>query len=335
MNTINTTTINGDMTLNEWMDYLMSSERILSARRNTIRNLKERYKHNIQEILGEKILSKITPLECQEVLNKMYEQGYAATTMSLTRSVMHNIFENALGYNIISINPVTRFVKCPFRPKNTQVVLSMSEHTKLIDYLNNNDFIYACQVRFILQTGLRIGELIALKWEDVDFNKRKIHIRATMEYVPALERFVRSEPKSYSGKRTIDLTTEAINCLQVHYLKDVKFIGTEFGDFVFLNDSGKPIKLTTYDQGLRRLAKRCGIKTFSMHALRRTFATRCAESGMMANILQAVMGHSDISTTLRYYVKATDEQTAIELGRFDDYMKNAIQFPQPFMGARI
>ena len=219
MNTI----CNSEMTLDEWVSYLLSSEKILTARRNTVRNLKERYEHNIRKLLGDKALGQITPLDCQEVLNVMYYEDFAATTMSLTRSVMHNIFENAFGYNLIPQNPVTRFVKCPFKQKNSQTVLTIKEQVKLISYLNNSDYKYACQVRFILQTGLRIGELIALKWEDVDFDNKRIRIRATMEYVPSLKEFIRSEPKSYSAKRTIYLTPEALNCLRVHYIKNFPF----------------------------------------------------------------------------------------------------------------
>ncbi len=312
-------------TLNDWFAVYMAEDKSRSVRRNTIRNIEARWTYNIGPILGDMPITEIRPLDCQSVLNRMFDEGYAVTTMNLTRSIMHNIFESALGYEVISENPVKRSVRTPPRPKKEQVVLNIDEQQRLIEYFNNNDYIYEHQVRFILQTGLRIGELTALKWKDVDFENSVINISATMEYVPDKADFVRSEPKSLSAHRSIYLTDEAKNVLRVRYLLSKSYKDSPYADYVFLNDNGMPIKLVIYDGSLKRLAKRVNIRPFSMHALRRTFASRCAESGMLANVLQSVMGHSDITTTLRYYVKLSEDEKAREMMNFENYLKGKIQ----------
>ena len=307
-------------TLSDWYAVYLTEDKSRSVRRNTIRNIRDRWTYNIEPIIGNRPISEIRPLDCQSVINRMYDQGFAVTTMNLTRSIMHNIFESAVGYEIISENPVKRSVRVPARPKKEQIVLSLDEQMTLLDYLDNNDFIYANQVRFILQTGLRAGELTGLKWENIDFDNSIVNISATMEYVPEHGDFVRTEPKSNSALRNINLTREARNVLQLQYLLRKQYSGSPYSEHVFLNNKGMPVRHAAYDDSLKRLAKSAHIRSFSMHALRRTFATRCAESGMLANVLQYVMGHSDITTTLRYYVKVNETERANEMVNFEKYL---------------
>ena len=174
---------------------------------------------------------------------------------------------------------------------------------------------YENQYRFILQTGLRTGELVGLKWKDVDLKSKTIQIRRSMEYRYSAKKWRIGEPKSKSGYRTIPLTEEAVTILkkQKEKNKRISEISTEWEEFVFLCRKGTPVKNSTYDTALFKICDKAKIPRFSMHILRHTFATRCIEAGMKPKILQMLLGHSNIGITMNLYVHTTEEEKKKEM----------------------
>ena len=122
-------------------------------------------------------------------------------------------------------------------------------------------------------------------------------------------------PKSKSGFRTIPLTEEAIRILKAQKEKNnrIKVISMAWGNQVFLCKKGEPVKNSTYDAALFKICDKVGIKRFSMHVLRHTFATRCIEGGMLPKTLQKILGHSNIGITMNLYVHITEEEKQKEI----------------------
>jgi integrase len=174
-----------------------------------------------------------------------------------------------------------------------------------------------------LQTGLRTGELIGLRWSDIDFENKVMHIERSMEYRHSVGEWRIGKPKSQSGIRDVDLTDEAIAILhnQKEKLKSLKMINIDFKDCVFLCRKGEPTKNSAYDSTLFKLCDKAGIDRFSMHVLRHTFATRCIEGGMRPKTLQVLLGHSNVSITMNLYVHVTDDERANELDRVKNVLK--------------
>ena len=110
-------------------------------------------------------------------------------------------------------------------------------------------------------------------------------------------------------------TDEAIRILKAQKEKNSKLKVTkmEWKDQVFLCRKGEPVKNSTYDTALFKICDKVGIKRFSMHVLRHTFATRCIEGGMLPKTLQKILGHSNIGITMNLYVHITEEEKQKEI----------------------
>ena len=201
------------------------------------------------------------------------------------------------------------------KPSQKKEALTIDTQKKFLEYAKGQS--YENQYRFVLQTGLRTGELIGLKWEDIDFTKKTLKIQRSMEYRHSVGEWRIGEPKSKSGYRTIPLTDEAVRILiaQKEKNKNIKEIQEEWSEFIFLSRKGEPVKNSAYDTALFKICDKAEIKRFSMHVLRHTFATRCIEGGMMPKTLQKILGHSNIGITMNLYVHITEEEKQKEIDK--------------------
>lgn len=309
------------MTLNAWFDYWIEIKH-RTVRPNTARNYTERYNINIRPILGDKILSEITTIHCQLLMNDMADKGYRSTTIYQARIALYNMLEYAHQNDVIPKNPCNRLVKSNIgKQSSKKEALTLEQQKAFCDIIKGTAYEY--QYRFLLQTGLRTGELVGLKWQDVDFKNRLLTIERTTEYRHSAGVWRTGEPKSKSGYRTIPLTEEAITVLHLQKLKNSTFpvIQMEWRDTIFLCKKGTPIKNSTYDTMLFKLCEKANIPKFSMHVLRHTFATRCIEAGMKPKTLQTILGHSNIGITMNRYVHTTEDEKLSEMDSIADKLK--------------
>ena len=212
------------------------------------------------------------------------------------------MFMDAVENNLIYKNPVTKSVKYNIGKESKKVrALTIEEQKKFLEVSKNTSNYN--QYAFILQTELRTGELIGLKWTDINFEKKELTIRRSAEFRYIVGEWRIGEPKSKSGYRTIPLTEMAIEILkdQKAKMKKLKIINLEFKDYVFLSRKGEPTKNSAYDTTLFKLCDKAGIERFSMHVLRHTFATRCIEANMRPKTLQVILGHSNVGITMNLY----------------------------------
>ena len=292
----------GDMTVTAWFDYWIENIKGDSIRPNTIRNYKERFEHNIKKCIGNMILSEVKPMHCQNVLNQMKDE-YKTSTIYQTRITLYCMFSDAVENDVIHKNPVTKAVKYNIgkEPKKVRA-LTIDEQKKFLEVAEKSSNYN--QFAFILQTGLRTGELIGLKWSDIDWEKHVVHIQRSMEYRYSVGEWRIGEPKSKSGYRDVPLTEEAIAILkrQKEKLREIKVINMQFKEHVFLCRKGEPTKNSAYDTTLFKLCDKAGIERFSMHVLRHTMATRCIEGGMRPKTLQVKIGRASCRERVCLYV---------------------------------
>ena len=301
------------MMVEAWFEYWISIKE-KTVRPNTVRNYRERYHRNISIVIGKMLLIDVKPIHCQKIFSDMADEGYKTTTIYQTRIALYNMLDFAKENDVIINNPCKKSVTSDMgQPSDKKEALTIDVQRKFLEAARDQS--YENQYRFVLQTGLRTGELVGLKWDDIDFKNKTLTISRTMEYRYKVGEWRIGPPKSGSGYRTVPLTDEAIRILKAQKEKNskIKVIPMEWADQVFLCRKGEPVKNSTYDTALFKICDKVGIKRFSMHVLRHTFATRCIEAGMMPKTLQKILGHSNIGITMNLYVHITEDEKYKEI----------------------
>lgn len=313
-----------DMLVDAWFEYWIDLKK-KTVRPNTVRNYSERYERNIKNVIGNKLLTEVKPIHCQKIFSDMADEGYKTTTIYQTRIALYNMLEFAKENKVIITNPCKKSVKSDIgKPSDKKEALTIDDQRRFLAAAKGQSYEY--QYRFALQTGLRTGELVGLKWEDINFESKTLTIERSMEFRYKVGEWRVGPPKSKSGYRTIPLTDEAICILKAQKEKNrkLKVIDKEWADTVFLCRKGQPVKNSTYDTALFKICDKAGIKRFSMHVLRHTFATRCIEGGMMPKTLQKILGHSNIGITMNLYVHITEEEKQKEIDLVAEALKAGV-----------
>ena len=323
-----------DMTVDAWFNRWLKDV-VGNRAPNTLRNYRERYEHNVQPFIGSMLLRDVKPMDCQMILNAM-ESDYAGSTIRQTYMTMGTFFKSAKDNGFIDRHPMdgVRYTK-PVRAVDDIHFLTVDEQKRFLEAAKGSHN-YA-QYALILETGLRTGEMIGLTWDAIDWEKHILTVNKTLEYRHKQGVWRAGPPKTESSYRTIPLTDTAYDILREiydtrEYRKESKDLSTVLTfmdrktgqkrklvmrDLVFINwRTGMPAKNSSYDTHLYKLCDDAGIERFCMHALRHTYATRAIESGMQPKVLQKLLGHASITTTMNRYVHVTDDSMKKAVAQF-------------------
>ena len=336
-----TTGLTSTITVDTWFYYWFDNI-ITDLSPNTRRNYKERYEKNVQSFIGKLMISEVKPMHCKMVLNGMLDD-YAGSTIRQTYIAMGTMFRAAVMNDVIKKHPMdgVRYTK-PVKSMSEHRVLTVDEQKRFLEAAKGSHNYY--QYALILETGLRTGEMIDLTWDAVDLERKTLTVNKTLEFRHNQKQWRAGPPKTVSSYRTILLTDRACGLLrELWELRKTQLMSDDLAqvlsytdrrtgqtatidlrDLVFINfRTGMPSKNSSYDTHLYKLCEKAGIAPFCMHTLRHTYATRAIERGMQPKILQKLLGHASIQTTMDTYVHETPESLANAIRQFEAGDKTA------------
>jgi integrase len=254
-------------------------------------------------------LSEVKAEDIRVIQKTLLNGGNKARTVNEKIFFLSHMFHDAINEQYITFNPCA-----PVKPlKRTEVAARNTIHraltpeeTKLF-FEQVQDSFYFDVYRFAIQTGMRIGEIGALKNSDI--YDGAIHISRTITRTIDGGYCVGTETKTWHGKRTIPLN-DAISEIIEHQRKlnrimDGKISGID--DLIFKAPGRGLLMATPIDRQIKTVCKKIGIEKFTCHAFRDTFATRCIEQGIEPRTLQDLLGHSDFSLTMNLYGHVIDD----------------------------
>jgi len=330
------------ITLNDMYHRYMESKTDLKA--NTKGNYAYMYEHYAMDSIGRKKIAKIKYSDIKAFYSGLLQQGLSAYTLDSIHCTIHPIFTIAVRDGIIRSNPsdgvMAEIKKSSGFEKTQRHALTVPEQERLLEFINQSDVFghWKNLITVFLGTGCRVGEIIGLRWDDVDFENNIISINHNCIY--QLHGVGRSEyhittPKTAAGIREIPMLSDVRKALQdemrLQFMtggqnKAVVYDeqGNEYKGFIFSNRYNGMLKPSVINRSLKRIVEECNkqeqaaaekehrepiiVPYFSIHQLRHTFCTRFCENESNIRVIQEIMGHRDIQTTMNIYAEATREK---------------------------
>lgn len=297
---------------------------------NTVNRLKEEFGHyKLEEIKSLMLIKFFEKLRIDGSKKKTGKKGLSEKTIKNIYDILYNIFECAIDDEVLYRNPLKR--KSFPKPKPVRkpiVFLDENDIVKLAKALkiDNVDLKYQCMIRIALGVGARIGEIEALEWSDVNFKTGVIKITKTIQNISGLGT-VEKPPKTKNSIREVMIGQDVIELLKEHkkeqeqtknnlgdlWQNDIEVKDAKGNTIIKQNDKiftqwdGKPIYNGTFGKWLKKFTKKHGLKPYTPHSFRHTFATLSLEANQPINAISRTLGHSNISTTTDIYVKTTDK----------------------------
>lgn len=300
---------NVQFTLDEWFDIWINNYKKRNIKETTLNRYIRYYKNNVKNFIGNMKLSAIKQIHIQSLFNNEYNSRLSQSTQRHLYSFLRSIFNYAVINDYIAKNPVVNII---FNSsKNNTRVLSLEEQQLFLKYARG--YTYYNLYVFLIYTGCRIGEALALTWADIDFENNHINISKTYgknyNYTTNCTEEYTHSPKTSTSERVIPMhdIVKAVLCKMKTYNSDCHLVfHTKNNTHLRADDVWNNIQVIT-----KKINKEYSyekIRNFSPHSLRHTFATNCFESNINAKVVQSYLGHTNLKMTMDLYTHVSQEK---------------------------
>lgn len=324
-----------------------------NLKQNTRSNYMYIYNKFIRDGFGRRNINEIRYSDVKEFYVSLLKDGLQVNSLDNIHTVLHPTFQLAVRDNVIYSNPadgvMAELKKNAGKNEGIRHALTLEQQRAFLNYIADSPvYVHWLPLfMFLFGTGCRIGEAVGIRWDDVDFEKKEVFVNHSLEYMIDEDRKAAwhvSTPKTAAGTRTIPLLKEVEAALldEMENQERTGITNTDQVDgmtgFLFANRYGKLLIPNVVNRAIVRISEAYNteetvraarekrepvlIPHFSAHHIRHTFATRLCAHEPNAKVVQSIMGHADITTTMNIYAEAMKErnvQTAEMINNSDSF----------------
>jgi Site-specific recombinase XerD len=331
-----------NITLNEWFEEWFARYKIPKIKETSITPMKTKYRANFGRLIGNMKVTEIRNMDIQDVINTMQREGKATSSMRDALGRVRECLESAKNNRIISENPCFDITVPWENVMKERRFLSQEEQNRFLQQVENNWYKEMFYIMFL--TGMRIGEVGGLKWEDIDFKNKCININRSLscQYESGVKTVRLTAPKTHNSYRKIPFMGEAEEMFLSQKKKQEKIkkeLGKryrsdgEFSDLVFVTSMGSPVFRHHAEKEVKKVVKAINeqeafdsvreqrephyFEDLYPHAIRHTFCSRCFQLNMNPKVVQKLMGHQHYSTTIDIYTHVMQDDIDSEVCKLE------------------
>lgn len=333
-----------DITLDEWFEEWFSTYKVPVIKESSVYPMKLKYTGTFGAKIGTMKLREIRNIHIQKALKELKEDGKAASSLKEAVSRLRECLESAKNNQIIAVNPCFDIV-VPWESKPVyRRFLSVEEQNRFLEKARTEYSWYYPMLMVMFLTGMRVGEVGGLRWEDIDFKEKKIYIKRNMycQYENGNKIMRMSTTKTINSVREIPFLGNVEEMLQQQKKMQnqvKKSLGNRWRsddgdmyDLVFTTTMGSPATRYIVERVINKIVKAINteenfnsvkenrvpqlMEPVHPHAIRRTFCTRCFEADMNPKVVQKLMGHATYSTTIDIYTDVMKDKMDYETEKF-------------------
>lgn len=331
-----------NITLDEWFEEWFTRYKIPKIKETSITPMKTKYRANFGRLIGNMKVTEIRNMDIQDVINTMQREGKATSSMRDALGRVRECLESAKNNRIISENPCFDITVPWENVTKERRFLSQEEQNRFLQQVENNWYKEMFYIMFL--TGMRIGEVGGLKWEDVDFKNKCININRSLscQYESGVKTVRLTAPKTHNSYRKIPFMGEAEEMFLSQKKKQEKIkkeLGRryrsdgEFLDLVFVTSMGSPVFRHHAEKEVKKVVKAINeqeafdsvreqrephyFEDLYPHAIRHTFCSRCFQLNMNPKVVQKLMGHQHYSTTIDIYTHVMQDDIDSEVCKLE------------------
>ncbi|WP_339823400.1 tyrosine-type recombinase/integrase [Paenibacillus sp. FSL R7-0163] len=288
-------------TLNEFTEYWLDNIRKMEVGQTTFYNNQLYFKNHIKETFGKEKLQRIDLESCQQFVKELVDKGLARNSIDRICTMLKRIFDKAIEYEIININYM-RKVTLPKQTKNKLNIWTLEQTNEFLNKTKEKR--YHCVYALALLAGLRQGEILGLRWQDVDFVNKKISIIQTLKFHGTE---LSLGAKTTAGTRRISIPNQLVEILE-EQKKRYEILRIELGDnfvdldlVIFNLANGKTVFPGNLVKSYTRDVKQAKLPHIRFHDLRHSHATLLLSKGINIKVISSRLGHSKTAVTLDTY----------------------------------
>lgn len=305
-------------TLNQYYQHFTEIRRT-EVKESTLRSQKSQF-NQITDVemakgikFGDMHIKDITRRNIEDARQKLLDQGKSPQGLNIAFAHLNHVLNTATIDETIKRNPCKALKQLkrddtPVVSDTTHRALSEEETIRFFEAAKECNSYYYNVFRFMIKTGMRIGEVGALYPTDIDRHKGFIHVRRTVRRNEAGRFYIGDDVKTSSGKRDIPLTDDILQVIRDQEKNNHIMFGLSKDGLIFRSVEGNIMRDYSVDREIARICRKANIEYFSSHAFRNTYATRFMEQRPQDfKILSEILGHKDVSITLNLYTHVMTE----------------------------